>query len=228
MPTTSLSTIQGAGVLALVIDAGVVFIGGWFATREQRKTGDHGWILPLLRDHDKGGLPSLSKFQLLLWTAIASFAVLWVSFVRLFSGLDALMPQLPTNLLGIVGIGIITTPISVKQSEILYVEGRKKLIGAPNVETVFEKREKELKDQWSSMLLELKNGKYVSSLTRLQMFLWTITGVTIYALVLLGTMSGTAILTATETLSIPDLDEVFVGLMGLSQVGFVAGKAAKV
>ena len=60
------------------------------------------------------------------------------------------------------------------------------------------------------------------------MLLWTLTGVTIYALILLGTMSGTAVLTATETLSLPDLDEVFVALMGLSQVGFIGGKAASI
>lgn len=205
----------------------MILVSGWFATREQRRKGDRGWTLPLLRDHDKGELPSLAKFQLLLWTGIASFAVLWVSFVRLFSGLDALMPLLPTNLLGIVGIGIITTPISGKQSE-SYADIRRGLLGTEAQPTEFARIELALKNQWSSMLLELKNGKYVSSLTRLQMFLWTVTGVTIYALVLLGAMSGTAIVTATETVSIPDLDEIFVALMGLSQVGFVAGKTVKV
>ncbi len=241
MATTSVTAIEGAGILAAFLVGATVFIVGGLVGEKEEKSR-RKWILPLLRDHDKEGLPSLAKFQLLLWTGIVSFAVLWVAFVRLFSGADALFPQLPTTLLGIVGVGIIATPVSGHESTMRYVP-----LMAKFKETRSRTQEVQtLRNRWRSMLLEPRpvaptpaaapnpppnpasnpELKYVPSLTRLQMLLWTLVGVTIYALVLLSFMLGPAVVAATETLSVPDLDQIFLALMGISQVGFIGGKVA--
>ncbi len=227
MATTSLSAVQWTGILAAALVVGTILVVGWLFG-EEKGAKRRMWILPLLRDHDKEGLPSLAKFQLLLWTAIVSFAVLWVVFIRLSSGVDALFPQFPTNLLGIVGIGIITTPVAGHESTARYP----RLLATPGLRGDRPQKPEDLKYQWRSMLLELKvvNNQvtYVPSLTRLQMLLWTLVGVTTYALVLYTFMTGAAVVAATETLSVPDLDQVFLALMGISQVGFIGGKVAGV
>ena len=182
------------------------------ATKHVEQEGEkRRFLLALLKD--SGGWPSLAVFQLVLWGAIVAFAVLWVSSVRLVSGLNVLMPEIPANLLAILLISVGVTPGSAYMSN-------KKYTWKPSSDDAKHK------NHWHSMLQEkASDGKYYPSPTRVQMLLWTVVAVIIYFISLVATMSSAETLMAIEGLSLPDLDEVFLVLMGLSQTGYLGGKA---
>jgi hypothetical protein len=158
---------------------------------------------------DGSGFPSLARFQFLLWTFIIMFAVLSVYFIRLFMGTPQLPNELPTNLLILTGISVAVPFVSNPISTAKY-GGTKPASG-----TLKEGDRRRL----ATMLME--NEK--PTVSRFQMFAWTIISIIIY----LGFFFSktTFLLGDVNTLSVPDIPQIFVVLMGLSQTAYVGNKA---
>ena len=68
-------------------------------------TKKHPWALVVGED----GRPSTSKFQMLLWTAAIVFAFLAIFQIRYSAGYIDELPGLPTNLLLVMGISVVTS-----------------------------------------------------------------------------------------------------------------------
>jgi hypothetical protein len=162
---------------------------------------------------DGSGFPSLARFQFLLWTFILMFAVLGVFLIRLFMGTPKLPDDIPENLLILTGISIAVPFVSNPLSSMKYGD-RKPITGTLAVDPLNAKNRRPLK----TMLME--NDK--PTVSRFQMFAWTWISIIIY----LGYFfSQITLLTDVNILVVPDIPQVFVYLMGLSQVAYVGNKA---
>jgi hypothetical protein len=158
---------------------------------------------------DGGGFPSLARFQFLAWTFIVMFVVLSVYFISLFNGTPELPNEIPANLLILTGISIAVPLASNPVSSIKY--GDRKPTGG----TMKDDDRRRL----ATMLME--NEKVTVS--RFQMFAWTIISIIIYVVFFFS--KTTFLLTDVNALTVPDIPQVFVALMGLSQVAYVGNKA---
>jgi hypothetical protein len=157
---------------------------------------------------DGTGFPSLARFQFLLWTFIILFAVLGVFLIRLFMGVPAIPNDIPTNLLILTGISIAVPIVSNPISSIKYGERK------PPTGTLTDQGRRRL----ATMLME--NEK--PTVSRFQMFAWTIISIIVY-LGFFFSQTG-VLLNDVNKLVVPDIPQVFVYLMGLSQVGYVGVK----
>ncbi len=151
--------------------------------------------------------PSLAMFQFLVWTFLVSFAYLGIYFVRISGGIFQPLPDIPPNLLTVMGISVLVPVASGGVSEVKYKVPPTKDPPVPL-------------PPLSGMLEE--GGKL--TLARVQMFLWTWIGVLIYLVFLFSAVSKPEMLRSVEKLSLPNVDDMLVVLMGLSQGGYVGGK----
>jgi hypothetical protein len=206
-------------------------------------------FIDLIRESDDW--PSLVRFQLLVWTLIVVFCFLTVALARILSNLPAVSPDIPENLLILIGISVSVTPVSIYVSKKKYEEQTPEskiadkqlkasekngtpIIKDENEKTpVKEATEKEITQNeiderrrargYGSMLLEDERP----SITRFQMFSWTIIGVLIYAGIFIKQLYSFTIATPgnfSDVLILPDIDFALVALMGLSQAAYVGGK----
>jgi hypothetical protein len=192
-----------AFVLSFIIVAVVIFA----AHRIIRKTKDTH-LTDIIRDDD--WYPSLALFQFVMWTSLIAFLYLGIYLTRAFGGVTAFPPSIPTNILTLLGISVGVPIVSGGVSSIKYTTDTPKQ----------RPPDKDLKP-FSSMLEE--NDK--PTLTRFQMFIWTWIGVIIYLALFLAMITGPGALQAVQNLSLPDIDPTLVALMGLSQAGYIGGKA---
>jgi hypothetical protein len=151
--TTIISLIISTGIVA-----GIFTFVNYSLKSSNMKFGD------IIRDGN--GFPSLARFQFLLWTFITLFAVLGVFLIRLFTGVQAIVNDIPENLLILTGISIAVPIISTPISSIKYGE-RKSPTG-----TLTNQERRRL----ATMLME--NEKITVS--RFQMFAWTIISIIVY------------------------------------------------
>jgi hypothetical protein len=159
---------------------------------------------------DAGGFPSLARFQFLLWTFIVMFAVLSIYFIRLFMGTPVLPNNIPTNLLILTGISVAVPFVSNPISTIKYGDR------APAQGTLKEYDRRRL----ATMLME--NDK--PTVSRFQMFAWTIISIIIYLSFFFSQTFSVAFISDINN-GVPDIPQIFVYLMGLSQLAYVGNKA---
>jgi hypothetical protein len=124
-----------------------------------------------------------------------------------------------------LGISAVVPAASLGLNPIKYGAIYKASIGAVPSATSKDPAERfaALDKGWSSILLE--GGS--SSVTRLQMFVWTWIGIFIYLTVFLGalyTLTLSSSSTQLNEVRLPDVDPTLAVLMGISQGSFVAGK----
>jgi len=146
------------------------------------------------------GWPSLALVQFLCWTLVVIFCFTTVSLIRYLGGVLDIPGNIPENLLILMGLSVTVTPISAYISIKKYGEP-----GKPG--------------GWESMLLENEQP----SLSRFQMFSWTILSIFLYLLLFFSTLKELDI-TKLQDLFLPDIDSTLVWLMGLSQGAYVGGK----
>ncbi len=159
----------------------------------------------LLKARD--GYYSLANFQFFVWTLVFIFALTTIYFVRLFNGNFNTIDTIPQQLLLLMGISVAVTPISGAISEIKY----------PQIREDSQKDDKS--GDFAGMLME--GG--MPSITRYQMFAWTLISVFIYISIFYSTLFDPK-LNDTTNLTLPDIDTTLVFLMGLSQAGYIGGK----
>jgi hypothetical protein len=192
-------------ITSLIISFGIV--SGIFIFVNYSLKGSNMKFGDIIRDGS--GFPSLARFQFLLWTFIVLFAVLGVLLIRLFMGISEIPNDIPENLLILTGISVAVPFVSNPISGIKYGERK------PPTGTLRDEDRRRL----ATMLME--NDK--PTVSRFQMFAWTIISIIVY----LGFFFSQTIflLTDVNELEFPDIPQIFVYLMGLSQAGYVGVKA---
>ncbi len=191
--------------LVLVVSFVVVVVIIYVAHKLVIRTRDTR-LFDIIRDDD--WYPSLALFQFVMWTSIIGFLFLGIYLMRVFAGVLSFPPTIPTNILTLLGISVGVPIVSGCVSSIKYTTDTPK------------KRPLTLKP-YSSMLEE--NDK--PTLTRFQMFMWTWIGIIIYLALFIAMITAPGALQAVQNLSLPDIDPTLVALMGLSQAGYIGGKA---
>ncbi|MBI1829509.1 MAG: hypothetical protein HY222_04875 [Thaumarchaeota archaeon] len=193
-------------------------------------------FIDMIRESD--WYPSLSRFQFLLWTCIILFAFFAVYLIRLSNGVIEPISSIPENLLILMGISLISPVIGTALSP--------KNTTASNSKPTDD----EMKKRGFYTMLE-ENGK--PALARAQMFSWTWIAIAVYLIVFfssVGSVTSDYMLhksdcdnsyniiknnsTATieknyqcmYDLTVPNVDQTFVVLMGLSQGAYLGGKYA--
>jgi hypothetical protein len=142
---------------------------------------------------------SLSRFQLILWTgaAILAFAYVGVSQSLIQGKLE--LPAIPEGLMPLLGLSIGTTALAVGATERHGSKGA----GPPDPE-----------------LGDFITSGGVLAPERMQFFLWTILGV-------LGFVGATLAQDPATIINPPKIPESFLPLMGVSSLGYLAGKVAR-
>lgn len=153
--------------------------------------------------------PSLARFQLLIWTFIAIFAFVTLSFTRMLSGV-LLSVTLPANILTLIGINAGSTVVSAGISRPKYNPSAK--------ESKFTVNGAEAYAPLSSMIEE--NGEF--SVTRFQMLAWTFVAIVIFLATLVGVLANLP--ADLSTLNLPDVSTTLVTLSGISQGAYLTGK----
>jgi hypothetical protein len=193
-------------VLSFIIS--IVIVSGLFIFIARILKGPNMKISDIIRDGS--GFPSLARFQFLLWTFIVMFAVISLYFNRLFIGTPVLPNDIPANLLILTGISVAVPFVSNPISTIKYGDR------APTQGTLNENDRRRL----ATMFME--NDK--PTVSRFQMFAWTIISIVIYLSFFLSQMFGAAFVLDTNK-GVPDIPQIFVYLMGLSQLAYIGNKA---
>ncbi len=142
---------------------------------------------------------SLSRLQLILWSAAAVVAYVYLTASQSLVQWNWALSKVPDNLPTMLGISAGTAALSIGTSGI---HGSK---GAGS-------RHPELGDFITS------GG--VFSAERLQFFLWTVIGVFAF-------VSGTLAQDPSTVNELPQIPDSFISLMGFSSLGYLAGKVAR-
>ena len=205
-------------IIAVVV---ITLVAKRIITRLQSlKYPDHkSKFLDIIRGQDM--VPSLSVFQFLLWTYVLMFALIGVYFVRIFGGVsDPPQGPLPVYLLAIKGISV-TTPI------VSSLISSYRFSSAPSFEYGSQDESHEAGEEIPPPVKKPAFGEMLRlndkpTLSRFQMFAWTWISIGIYLSVLFSTVGETS--NSVWNLTVPDIDPMLVGLMGLSQVAFLGLK----
>jgi hypothetical protein len=197
-------TIALAIGISLAVGIFVIGISSWLFRREGTKWN----FWDIIRD--SAGYPSLARFQFLIWTIVILFSLLSINILRLHP-INQNPPEFSfqPGLLALMGISVAVTPTSAYVAKLKYGEHSGKTLESQDL---MEERKKK---PFGLMLLQ--NGR--PSLTRFQMFSWTIISVLLYCAQLFITYLGPL-----SELVLPDVDPVMVMLMGLSQAAYIGGK----
>jgi hypothetical protein len=108
--------------------------------------------------------------------------------------------------------------IGAGRLELVNSAGYKQYIGPGNPKT----ESKNTPRKFITMLME----DDMISLTRVQLFAWTWIALFIYVISFIGILGAAFADQAKNVVTLPDIDQNLLALSGISQAGFVAGKAA--
>ena len=156
---------------------------------------------------DKKEHASLSAFQFLCWTLLISFLYITLWFLQLLNGGTGAPPPIPESVLALMGISV-AIPLA---SQGISSYKNKKPRG---------KGETYVGPDYASMLEE--EGR--PSLLRLQMFLWTLASLVIYAGLFFVFIRNAADIPALVNLGLPTIDPTLLFLMGLSAAGYLGNQ----
>lgn len=193
----ALALVEWSYVLAIIVDVGLFAV---LMLGRKRVDGKTYWRGAFSEDDL---YPSLGRLQLLVWTFVVVFVFLTVSAVRIFSGVPS-SANIPTNILTLLGINASSTVISYGVSSPKYRLKAK----APDKEP----------QPLSTMLQE--NGQF--SITRFQMFSWTIVALLIFLSTFFVLMANLP--SDLTKLDLPDVSSTLVALTGISQGAYLTGK----
>ena len=152
---------------------------------------------------------STSKLQMLLWTLVTLFAYVTIFVARAFKGDGfAALPDIPTNVMIVLGMSIGTTTLS-KAITVGYVQSGRV------TKTVDETN--------SAGLGALVNDDSGSvDLTKVQMLAWTLISICVYLATVFMTVNKGVFLP--DSYAIPNIDGALMVLMGLGQGAFLGKK----
>jgi hypothetical protein len=188
-------------VLAIVVSlifAVIVLVMVWKGIK-LAKGSESGGVLDWVFLDRQTNSYSLSKFQLIAWTAVAIFGYLYVLFCRTLIQWDFHFPAIPNGWPTLLGVSAATTVAAVG---ITANRGSK---GSGPVEPSFADF--------------ISSGGMVTG-DRFQFFVWTLVGFLGFLLLVL--------LADPSTLKeLPDVPQGFLYLMGISAAGYLGGKVVR-
>jgi hypothetical protein len=230
-------TVSGGITALLTIIAIIVINRARDKARPKKWSSKYLSLSEAIKSIDE--FPSLANLQVFMWSVIIVFAFLTVYLVRVSGGVfDPPAGILPENILKILGISAVVPAASLGLNSYKYGTAHAAYIDSiavPLASSPTARRFRALYtvySDWSSILLE--GGS--SSITRLQMFVWTWIGIFIYLTVFFGYLYTLTLPDPPppppppplpnpyNEVSLPDIDPTLVVLMGISQGSFVAGK----
>jgi len=178
-------------------------------------TKKHPWALVIGED----GRPSTSKFQMLVWTAAVVFGFLAIYQIRFSNGYCQELPGVPTNLLIAMGISV-ATAVSAKS---IAVKSAASAAAAPPDPQAPPSKSGIFSDDTGSPDL----GKF-------QLVLWTLIAVGVFLSEVFAIMQHPScppfdpkVGAAACTLSLPDIGQTLMILMGLGNGAYIGKKIAE-
>ena len=185
--------------VVLGVLAGVVYLMARTEAAHYRPFDKRYRTLSYLLIEQETNTFSLSRLQLLTWTAAAVLAYAYVYASQYFVQAKWQMPEVPSGLATLLGLSVGTTALAIGATEIRGSKGAGP--AHPGIGDL------------------ISNGGVFAS-DRLQFFLWTILGVVAFVHTTLSHDPATL----TEPPKIPDS---FLPLMGVSSLGYLAGKVLR-
>jgi hypothetical protein len=188
----------------------------------KKKFGSDGGLLGLgLLVEGADGRPSTSKFQFVLWTGVVLLAWVAIYVARLMRGQWDAVPDLPQNLLIVMGLSVVTAT-AAKAITVAYTNS------APS-----SKSSVASKDSSAAALFQDDDG--FPDLSKIQMLAWTTIATGTYLVMLwgrLGTIAALSDITVCAApngaCGLPDIDGALMVLMGLGQGAYVGKKLTMV
>lgn len=189
-------------VLAFVVVAvlaGLVFLVARQKAKQYKPYDRPYGTLAYLLIEQETNTYSLSRFQLLVWTAAAVLAYVYLGASQSLVQWRWQLPEVPEGLPSLLGLSVATTALAIGATG---ARGSKGAGSAhPGVGDF------------------LTNGGVFAS-ERLQFFVWTILGVC-------GFVSATLIQDPATLTELPKIPDSFLPLMGVSSLGYLAGKVLR-
>lgn len=195
-----------AMVASFALIAGVIIVIHFIYTFGGRKGPKDFFLLRILLD--KNNHASLSAFQFLCWTFLIAFLYLTLWFLHLLMKSTEPPGAISVSLMALMGISV-AIPIA---SQGIAAYKRTKLRAEEEVYN---------EPDYVSMLEE--NGR--PSLLRVQMFLWTIAALAIFAWQFFVSLDTAETIDTLLTLGLPVIDSTLLFLMGLSATGYLGNQA---
>gem|GEM_PF-5084474 len=203
-------------IFSILVPIGVVggiFGGIKLALRRAR-------LLDVFRD--KGVYPSLSRFQALLWTLVFAYTILSVFCIGHLTSIKTSSVDAASNYTTTLLLGALTSvAFSQGLSENKYQQYYNVSIDTTQPQFA-DAIPRDRPRKFITMLME--DDKY--SITRVQLFAWTWIALFVYVLTFSLNLSAAFAYQEKVTVILPDIDHNLLVLSGISQAGFVAGKAA--
>jgi hypothetical protein len=203
--------------IALIFDF-LIFLTAYLIIRGRKKSkyGIKFQFWDIIRDGN--WYPSLARFQMALWTGIIIFVFVSIALFGLFSGVE-IPSSMPSNIFVVLGLTAGTLAAGTALSELKYAGATPPDV-PPTKEISSDKVRKKL-PKFKTMLMEYDK----ISLSRFQMFAWTWVGIIAYlGLVFLEVNDH---LYDSAGLSVPDLPQLLIVLMGIGQGTYLANKSVK-
>jgi hypothetical protein len=190
--------VRALAIVASVVFALIVLAMVWKGIK-LAKSAQSGGVLDWFFLDRQTGSYSLSKFQLIAWTAVAIFGYVYVLLCRTLIQWDFHFPPIPNGWPTLLGVSAATTVAAVG---ITTNRGSK---GAGPLEPSFADF--------------ISSGGMVTG-DRFQFFVWTLVGFLGFLLLVL--------LADPSTLKeVPDVPQGFLYLMGISAAGYLGGKVVR-
>lgn len=189
-------TLRWAAIALFCLIAGIVFLLVYRGIEQSRLAGESTGVLAAFFLDRQTNSFSLSKFQVIAWTTVAVFGYVYLFLCRTCIQWTFSFPPIPANLPTLLGLSAGTT---VAAMGITATHGSK---GSGPIHP--------------SMADFISTGGLVSG-ERFQFFVWTI----------IGCLGFLALILAADPASLtqmPDIQGTFLTLMGVSSVGYLAGK----
>ena len=159
----------------------------------------------LARGHNQE--TSTSQLQFLIFTAVVVFAYATVLAWRVIHagpGQPLTLPEIPTNLLLLMGFSI-TTAAGSKGITVSYLARG------------------EISEDDQSTAVQNRDGS--TDLVKVQMLMWTLVAAVFYLITFVRFIAGTGTPNIQDsTTALPDIDSVLLVLMGISQGGYLGNK----
>jgi hypothetical protein len=192
-------TLRIAAIAVFCVLAALVFLLVLRGIRENRLAGEKtGPLAAFFLDRQSNSF-SLSKFQLLAWTAVAVFGYVYLFSCRVYIQWTFSFPPIPDNLPTLLGVSAGTTVAAVG----ITVNRGSKGSGPLH----------------PSMADFISTGGVVAG-ERFQFFIWTLVGCLGFLGIILSSDPA-------SLAQLPDVPGAFLTLMGISSAGYLAGKLVR-